>query len=205
MARDGQSRAQESIVFSSCPGGLLLQHRRPSRLFRLREPAERDRRRRDADHLLPPHPHQGRPDGHLQGERPLQRRGPRQDQSPHARLARIRADQDGSPADRRALGGASRGRRQGADLDSVRIPLARDQLGIAPALERSRQAQPAHARQGDRLLHSRRTARSIARRRPARPARRRRLLPHVGRALRAHGYRQRAALAAHAGGAARNA
>ena len=30
----------------------------------------------------------------------------------------------------------------------------------APALERSRPAQPAHARQGDRLLHSRRTARS---------------------------------------------
>ncbi len=46
---------------------------------------------------------------------------------------------------------------------------------------------------------------SIPRCRPAPPARRRRLLPLVGRALRPHGHRQRAPLAADAGGAARDA
>ncbi len=45
---------------------------------------------------------------------------------------------------------------------------------------RRRPAQPAHAGQGDRLLHSGRFDRRTARRRPARPARRRRLLSLVG-------------------------
>ena len=66
-----------------------------------------------------------------------------------------RADQDGSASDRSVVGGPPRGRRQGADLGRLRLPLAGDQLHAAPALERRRQIQPAHARQGDRLLHSR--------------------------------------------------
>ena len=65
----------------------------------------------------------------------------------------------------------------------------------------SRQVQPAHARQGHRLLHSRRAARATACRRSAGAARRRGLLSLIGCTLRAHGYRQRAPLAADAGGA----
>src|SRR5262249_39633176 len=116
---------------------------------------------------------------------------------------RITSDQDGSPSDRPPVGGSSRGRRQGGDLDRMRIPLARDQLHAAAAFERRRPVQPAYAGQGHRLLHSRRATRTIARRPPARATRRRGLLSDIGRPLRAHGHRKRAPLAAHAGGAAR--
>ena len=71
------------------------------------------------------------------------------------------------------------------------------QSPAAHALRRRRQIQPAHPRQGDRLLHSRRTARQAARGRPQAAARRHRLLSEVRLALRAHGRRHRAALAGH--------
>ena len=80
-----------------------------------------------------------------------------------------------------------------------------DQFHAAAALERGRRVQPAHAGQGHRLLHSRRAAGAAARSRPAGAARRRGLLPDVRGTVRTYGHRQRAPLAAHAGGAARAA
>ena len=85
----------------------------------------------------------------------------------------------------------------------VRLPLAGHQRDAAQALARRRQEQPAHAGQGDGLLHRGRAARQAARHRPADAARRRRLLPDLRLALRPHGHRQRAPLAAHDPPAAR--
>ena len=85
-----------------------------------------DRRRRDPDDLVPPHPHQGRPHRHLQAQRALRRGGPQEDQQPDARLARISEPTKMDPAsDRSAVGGSPRGRRQGTDLGGLRLPLAR--------------------------------------------------------------------------------
>ena len=61
------------------------------------------------------------------------------------------------------------------DLGGLRLSLAEDQLDAARPLARRRQAQPAHAGQSGRLLHSGRDDRGAAGRRPARPARRCRL------------------------------
>ena len=158
------------------------------------------RRRRDPHDFVPSHPHQGGPHRHLQAQRALRRGGAQADQPPDARLARGRTDQDEPASDRSALGGSPRGRRHRADPGDLRLPLAGHQLQAAPALERGGQVQPAHARQRDRLHHPGRAAGGGAGGGLARPARRRRLLPVIG--FRPHGYRRRAPLAAHAGGAA---
>ena len=60
-----------------------------------------------------------------------------------------------------------------------------------------RQEEPAHARQGDGLLHSGRQPEEAARHRPEVAGRRRRLLSALRLALRPHGCRQCAPLAAH--------
>ena len=101
--------------------------------------------------------------------------------------------------DRPALGGLSGGRRQGADPDRLRLPFARHQRNASrPQQEfRRRAPQPAHARQGHRLLHSRRSAREAPRHRDEAAGRRRRLLPDLGLAVRASRRRQRPRLAAH--------
>ena len=75
------------------------------------------------------------------------------------------ADQDGPAPDRPGVGGAARGRHQGADLGGVRLSLAGDQRHAAPPQLRRGALQPAHARPRHGFLHSRRAARTAARHR----------------------------------------
>ena len=199
-ARDGSGRAYESVAFITRRHP--LQHRGiPRSAIRRRDVAGGQGRRRNAHDLLPSRAHQREPHRHLQGERPLRRGGTQEDQLRAARLARSTADQDGSGIDRSSLGGASRDRLARADLGGLRISLAGNQLDAAQALARRRPAQPAHAGQGGRLLHSGSFGRGNARGRAAGAARRRRLLPLVE--LRPSRHRQCPALAAHAGPPAR--
>ncbi len=109
--------------------------------------------------------------------------------------------------DRSALGGLSGGRRQGADLYRLRLPLARDQRNASQPQPPFRRGalQPAHARQGHRFLYSRRAARQAPRHRDEAAGRRRRLLSDIGLAVRASRRRQRPRLAAHDARAARQA
>ena len=106
-------------------------------------------RRRDAHDLLPSHPHQGKPHDHLQGERPLRRGGPQEDQPLPARLARERADQDGSRVDRSCCGRCiARPARASRSGWSAAIARPKTNIMLRKPFERRRQAQPAHARQG---------------------------------------------------------
>ena len=77
----------------------------------------------------------------------------------------------------------------------VRLSLAVDQLDAAQPQQGCRQEEPAYARQGDGLLHSRREAEEAARDRPQDAGRRRRLLSELRIALRAFRRRQRPPLA----------
>ena len=103
---------------------------------------------------------------------------------------------DGSAAVRHPVGSLPRCRREGAGHPHhLVLPLAGDQRDAAPPQPRRRAVQPAHARQGDRLLHSGRAARSDQGGRPAPAAWRRRLLSELR--VRARRRRQHPALAAH--------
>jgi hypothetical protein len=148
------------------------------------KPAERGRRGRHAHARAASHAHGRRHHYHLQTQRPLRRRGAAEAQSLLARLAARRSDQDGSTAARPDLGSLPGGRRQGAGPDRVRFSLARHQRDAAPAQQGRGAVQPAHARQGDRLLHSRRVARADPLCRAAHAARRRRFLSDLGLAVR---------------------
>ena len=106
---------------------------------------------------------------------------------------------------RPAVGGLSRRRRQRADPRHRRLPFSGDQLHAAQPQQRRRQAQPAHAGQSHRLLHSGRSARRPARRRHEGPGWRRRLLSDLRLAVRASRRRQRPRLAADDARAARQA
>ena len=166
-------------------------------LFGSQSPAKRRRRRRHPHHLAAPYPYRRRHHHHLQARRPLRRGRAGKAQLVPARLAQGRSDQDGSAPDRSGVGGAARGRQQGADLGGMRLSFAGDQRHAAPPLCRRGALQPAHARPRHGFLHSRRTARRNSRHGIAARPRRRRLLSDVRLAVRPHGYRQRADVAAH--------
>ena len=202
-ASAGRSRAHGFYAFEGPAGRALWWRSRPGRRFGRRIAADGDRQRRHPHHQLPPHPPEGRHHRHLQGERQIRPGRPQEDQSRAARLAHRQPHRHGPAPDRRPLGGLSGYRRQGADPRDRRLPFAGHQRHASPPLLGRRQVQPAHARQGDRLLHPGRQPRIDPRRRPARAARRRRLLSVLRRPLRPHGRRQRAPLAAGAGSAAR--
>ena len=106
-------------------------------IVRRRIAAERDRQRRHPHHHLPPHPPQGRHHHHLQGEWPVRPGRAEEGQPRAARLAHRQADQHGPAPDRRALGGLSGDRRQGADPRHRRLPFAGHQRHAAPPLQRA--------------------------------------------------------------------
>ena len=110
---------------------------------------------------------------------------------------REQANAHRSASDRPDLGGAARDRIAGAGLGRVRLSVAGNQRHAAAAQQRRRPLQPAHARPRHGFLYSRRAAGTASRHRLAAAARRRRLLSDLRLAVRAHGHRRRAALAAH--------
>ena len=104
----------------------------------------------------------------LQAQRRLRPRRPAVAQrSSCATGAQNKTDQDGPAPARPDLAGLQGVRVARLHPGGVRLPLAADQRHAPPPLARRRQEQPAHARQGDGLLHSRRAARQAARHRPA--------------------------------------
>ena len=167
-------------------------------VFGSQSPAKRRRRRRHPHHLAAPHPYRRRHHHHLQARRPLRRGRAGKAQLVPARLAQGRSDQDGSAPDRPGVGGAARGRQQGADLGGMRLSFAgRPTPCCATAAAGvARFSQHMLGRAMDFYIPGVPLERN-SRHRIAAAARRRRLLSDVRLAVRPHGYRQRADVAAH--------
>ena len=157
-------------------------------------------------HLVPSRPHQRRHHRHLQAQRPLRRGGAEEAQLVPARLAQRRSRRRWTRTCSTSCGRSiARSAPRSRSRSSAAIARPPPTRCCAGALSGVAQTQPAHAGQGDRLLHPRRAAGGNPRCRPAPAARRRRLLSDLRLAVRASGRRQRAPLAAHDARPARQA